>query len=153
MFAYDPSGVLVTYGESATWEYHVAEGVQPLAASAFANVTTATVFAPVAFRSEVSSGIGPHGYLWSFGDGGSSHEANPIHTYLKPGEYNITLEVTDATGASAVASLRVSVVGLATSLNWILIGVAASIVLIAGAGVGVWWRLRLRRARDEEGLA
>lgn len=33
-------------------------------------------------------------YLWNFGDGNFSNEANPVHTYLNQGVYDITLSVT-----------------------------------------------------------
>lgn len=33
------------------------------------------------------------GYLWSFGDGGSSTQENPSHTYGNPGVYTVSLEV------------------------------------------------------------
>ncbi len=35
---------------------------------------------------------------WDFGDGTHSDEANPIHTYLQPGNYNVTLRVTNRDG-------------------------------------------------------
>ena len=35
---------------------------------------------------------------WDFGDGATSTETNPIHTYAKPGPYDITLEVTTPQG-------------------------------------------------------
>ncbi|RLF48029.1 MAG: hypothetical protein DRN29_00935 [Thermoplasmata archaeon] len=41
----------------------------------------------------------PDGYIinwtWHFGDGGISYLPNPNHTYLKAGEYNVTLTVVD----------------------------------------------------------
>ena len=52
---------------------------------------------PVAFSSEGSRAR--HGdslrYSWTFGDGGASVDANPTHTYLKPGIYAVTLTVED----------------------------------------------------------
>jgi PKD repeat protein len=34
-------------------------------------------------------------YLWDFGDGNSSTEASPVHTYLNSGVYTVSLTVTD----------------------------------------------------------
>jgi hypothetical protein len=42
-------------------------------------------------------------YNWDFGDGTTSTEANPVHTYAMPGLYNVTLEVIDPD--SGVATL------------------------------------------------
>lgn len=42
--------------------------------------------------------------IWSFGDGDTSVDPNPIHTYAAPGVYTVTLTVTDdreATGSSS----------------------------------------------------
>ena len=36
-------------------------------------------------------------YSWSFGDGGTSTAANPTHAYAAPGDYTVTLIVTDGT--------------------------------------------------------
>lgn len=41
---------------------------------------------------------------WNFGDGQTSTQQNPTHTYLSPGRYNVTLTVTDTAGLSATAS-------------------------------------------------
>jgi PKD repeat protein len=40
-------------------------------------------------------------YLWEFGDGTSSTEANPLHTYAAGGEYWVTVTVTTSTGCTA----------------------------------------------------
>ncbi len=37
-------------------------------------------------------------YLWDFGDGTNSNEANPVHTYYQVGTFNVTLTVTGPGG-------------------------------------------------------
>ncbi|WP_317194448.1 PKD domain-containing protein [Aureivirga sp. CE67] len=39
-------------------------------------------------------------YLWDFGDGNFSTEANPVHNYINPGEYTVFLTVTNNCGCS-----------------------------------------------------
>lgn len=39
-------------------------------------------------------------WQWSFGDGATSSERNPVHTYGEEGKYNVLLVVTDDRGAS-----------------------------------------------------
>lgn len=48
------------------------------------------------------------GWLWDFGDGSSSSEQNPVHTYPAPGNYVINLKVTDDKGAQSSSSSTVS---------------------------------------------
>jgi uncharacterized repeat protein (TIGR01451 family) len=47
-------------------------------------------------------------FLWDFGDGGTSTERNPQHTYAAAGTYSVTLEATGPCG-SAVAAMPVAV--------------------------------------------
>ena len=60
---------------------------------------------PVQFNSTVSSGVPPYTYSWSFGGGGTSNIANPLHSFTSLGcgtaTFNNTLTVTDATGCSS----------------------------------------------------
>ena len=49
----------------------------------------------VQFHCIVLGGVPPYTYLWSFGDGGTSHAKNPTYTYTQSGFYNVTLIVTD----------------------------------------------------------
>jgi large repetitive protein len=46
---------------------------------------------------------------WSFGDGSSSTEQNPIHTYATPGHYTVLLTVTDDDGDSTTKDRRADV--------------------------------------------
>lgn len=43
-------------------------------------------------------------YLWDFGDGGTSLEKSPIHTYVQEGLYTVTLNIITSTGAQGVAT-------------------------------------------------
>jgi outer membrane protein assembly factor BamB len=52
---------------------------------------------PVNFQGSVSGGIWPHSFLWDFGDGNTSTDQNPMHTYSQPGNYSVSLTVTDNT--------------------------------------------------------
>ncbi|MBC6949390.1 PKD domain-containing protein [candidate division KSB1 bacterium] len=53
-------------------------------------------------------------YSWDFGDGSSSNEINPSHTYNSPGEYTVSLEVMGPTGSDtkiAVAYISTNILG------------------------------------------
>ncbi len=43
-------------------------------------------------------------FLWDFGDGGTSLERSPIHTYVAEGVYTVKLNVVSSTGAQGVAT-------------------------------------------------
>lgn len=51
-------------------------------------------------------------YAWDFGDGSSSIDANPSHTYADTGRYTVTLQVFDVNGcdSTTVRSLYINVV-------------------------------------------
>jgi len=48
-------------------------------------------------------------YSWSFGDGQTSTDENPIHVYNKKGEYVVKLTVTDDSGLSNYSSVAISI--------------------------------------------
>lgn len=77
---------------------------------------------PVAFDGSLSSddrnpggGVFPRGpsqgpivaYAWTFGDGGSAVGAQPTHTFATPGNYPVTLTVTDEDGEADSKTLIV----------------------------------------------
>ncbi len=47
-------------------------------------------------------------YAWTFGDGGTSDQADTTHTYAAGGEYEVTLTVTDDDGAEDVAIQQIT---------------------------------------------
>jgi len=41
-------------------------------------------------------------FMWDFGDGGSSIERNPVHTYNEPGDYDVSLTVLNYAGETVL---------------------------------------------------
>jgi PKD repeat protein len=52
----------------------------------------------ITFTSEVSGGFAPYHYQWDFGDGTTSTDVSPGHSYKDAGSYPVTLKVTDDKG-------------------------------------------------------
>jgi len=48
-------------------------------------------------------------YFWDFGDTGTSAKVKPLHTFEEPGEYTVTLEVSDAENTVSQFELLISV--------------------------------------------
>jgi PKD repeat protein len=58
-------------------------------------------------------------YHWNFGDGNTSTEANPTHTYAAGGNYDITLTVTERSGATDSQTEQVTASEpLRSDFNW-----------------------------------
>jgi gliding motility-associated-like protein len=55
--------------------------------------------------SYIPNGLGSiTGWSWSFGDGNTSNQQNPTHTFANPGNYNVSLTVTANNGCSHTVS-------------------------------------------------
>ncbi|UCE20544.1 MAG: PKD domain-containing protein, partial [Gemmatimonadota bacterium] len=69
----------------------------PLVADFSAVPTSGCAPLTVQFTDETTGGntSSPYTYSWTFGDGGTSFDQNPLYTYNTAGTYTVTLEVTD----------------------------------------------------------
>ncbi len=54
--------------------------------------------------ANLSSGVGDLTYLWDFGDGTTSTDMSPTHTYDSVGAYTVTLSVTGESGYTSTAT-------------------------------------------------
>lgn len=63
------------------------------------NAAVTCLNSPMGFNSTFSTG-GPLTYLWDFGDGTTSTAAHPGKTFTTPGEFTISLTVTNAAGCT-----------------------------------------------------
>ncbi|MBD3228348.1 MAG: PKD domain-containing protein [Candidatus Lokiarchaeota archaeon] len=63
-----------------------------------ANISSIIVGGQVQFNYTGTLGDGNHTYMWIFGDGFNSTEANPTHQYNHAGTYTVSLIIVDADG-------------------------------------------------------
>lgn len=119
----NPSGIV--YSQSGVWPvsltvsengctetYVDSVEVYPIPQAGF-NAVPDTGCAPFAMQFTDSSIVGtPASYYWTFGDGTSSTEANPLHIYPNPGTYDVTLTIT--TNAGCIATNTFSVPDMVT---------------------------------------
>lgn len=73
--------------------------------------------APITFKN-TSQGVGVI-YLWQFGDGTTSNEVSPVHTYQQTGLFTVNMKMTDKNGCSDSASsnIRISTATAAFALS------------------------------------
>jgi hypothetical protein len=78
-----------------------------------ASVNPTSGYAPLAVTMTASGSTDPDGdvlsYLWDFGNGVTSTNANTSYTYTTLGTYNVTVTVSDGRGGSAIAGFQVVV--------------------------------------------
>lgn len=97
-------------GKSSDLAVRVTASVNPVAAIS-ASVDHGRGPLAVDFMSTVDGGTPSYSYLWSFGDGSTSTQANPSHTFNDPGVYIVRLTVTDsASRSSSSQELTITVV-------------------------------------------
>jgi len=121
---------------------------------------------PIAFTAEISGGFEPYSYFWDFGDGHTSFDRAPVHSYKYPGSYPVGLKITDDKGYTntVVRNAYINIIsswkpgsvarnawsgfvtfakGLVNGLIW----VAAFSPLWITAGVLVWYFVFYRRRK------
>ena len=85
-------------------------------------------------------------YLWDFGDGQTSTEENPVHTYASQGMYNVVLTATNTNGSSSASTVVFLGIDLSTFTDAMLQGGAWKVraedkTVFVGSGMGKsdWW--------------
>lgn len=63
---------------------------------------------PVVF-SAICTGSQGLSYVWTFGDGSSSAEAQPKHIYTQPGQYDVTFTCSDDSGQQSKTTTQINV--------------------------------------------
>ncbi|MEV7629938.1 ThuA domain-containing protein [Actinoplanes sp. NPDC089786] len=120
-FEFGPDGALymIEWGtgfggnndDSGVYRIDYIAGDRAPIAAASATPTSGPV--PLTARFSSAGSRDPDGgaltYAWTFGDGGTSDEANPSHTYTTAGNYTAQLTVTNPKGRTAVANVPVTV--------------------------------------------
>ncbi len=104
LFLYFLLALTVTLGLSAC-EEDEGQGPAPTAAFSVSGEEPFKVNSPVSFENSSSNAFS---YLWSFGDGNTSIEKDPAHTYTVPGEYTVTLKA-EGSGQRSLASQIITV--------------------------------------------
>ena len=69
-----------------------------------------TLYIPNADVQFVDASLNPASWFWKFGDGKTSSEKSPVHSYWQAGEYDVVLVVTDANGCISQAQLGTYIV-------------------------------------------
>lgn len=64
---------------------------------------------PVEFNGEAYGGMPPYTFHWDLGDGNTSGEQNPSHSYSEVGTYEAVLTVTDAEGNHSIDNATVTI--------------------------------------------
>jgi PKD repeat protein len=62
----------------------------------------------LSFTDSTSGGTAPYAYSWNFGDGHTSRDRDPVHTYSQPGTYSVVLTVSDGKGISSSTTKQVT---------------------------------------------
>ena len=96
--------------DSGVYRLDYLSGQRAPIARAEADVTNGPIPLEVTFSSEGSRDPegGPVTLAWDFGDGATSTEANPTHTYTTAGNYTATLTVTNADGVETSTTVLIS---------------------------------------------
>jgi OmpA-OmpF porin, OOP family len=97
------------------------EAKNPPTVRATANPSSGAPPLAVDFRCVGTSDAGIKGYSWDFGDGSTSTEQNPRHTYSSAGSYNATCSATDNNNLVGSASAPVSVAAAAATKRSIVL--------------------------------
>ena len=100
-----PSGIAEAF---AGLTLHFGAGCPPASATASGDPASGSIPLEVQFNGSVTGGCPEYTYLWDFGDGSTSTDQNPRHTYQTDGTFTASLTVTDSKGTPAMSSVSVT---------------------------------------------
>ena len=86
----------VYYGTDNGYLYCIGQGEALPPVANFSSDKQAGSFPMTVFFKDRS--VNANKFLWDFGDGNTSTEVNPVHTYTAPGNYTVTLTVKNENG-------------------------------------------------------
>jgi PKD repeat protein len=88
------------YGEDSTTKVDYITVYEPLPPLADFNANVTSGYEPLAVAFSDTSANEPEQWNWSFGDGATSTEKDPVHVYYTPGVYPVSLQVTNEYGTN-----------------------------------------------------
>jgi len=95
--------VTIADGETSTVHFNLVLSALPPVAGFTAAPTDGVVPLAVQFTDASTNATA---WAWTFGDGGTSDQQNPTHTYTAIGRYNVTLTVTNIAGSDTLTRQR-----------------------------------------------
>jgi plastocyanin len=110
----------------------------------FVNINNAHTIAgtETMFAASITGGTPPYSIEWDFGDGITSQENNPTHIYNNPGEYTITITVTDNKQKTAIDTATITVEEKTnvqiTEIKEVIGGLGIQAVIAAGGNNCHW---------------
>jgi PKD repeat protein len=133
----NPNIAAVTFGfDGVVYAFTTLVGSFPLQANANGPYS-GMINNPIQFYGSASGGISPYTYIWNFGDGNSSTEQNPVHTYTVSDTYVISLTVTDSTANTSMDTTYVTVAPeLSANANGPYSGLANELIQFTGSANG-----------------
>ena len=95
----------------------VTKNIEGLVLSTIPNFTFTTSDLTATFTDDSILAVS---HSWDFGDGNTSTEVNPVHTYATDGTYDVTLTTTNAAGVSVSTTQQVPVGGIMATFDAVL---------------------------------
>jgi PKD repeat protein len=145
-------GVMAS-NESTRYYWHNIQSLGPVPLGADFVATPASGQPPLAVGFTDRSTGGPTSWRWDFGDGTTSTERHPSHTYAEPGAYTVELKVTDAEGRTETKTqtdyITVSTTATTQTLSLSPIDDVYARSLSPGTNYGAAGSLRERPRRSE----